>query len=198
MLWTGESGKVKLRELGPDEAELLRDFVYEAIFIPEGMEPPGREIIERPELRVYYEDFGAGKADCCIVAEDGGKAVGAVWARIMEDYGHVDPETPSIAISLYREYRGQGTGTRLLNGILSCSGKKGMSGFPLRCRRQIMPSGCMKKPGLPSRGKTRRNTSWCGICGEKFRSKTGDRLSYRITGGWINQPPVLYRERFSA
>ena len=24
----------------------------------------------------------------------------------------------------------------------------------------------MKKPGLPSWGKTRRNTSWCGICGE--------------------------------
>ena len=125
MLWAGVSDQVKLRELRPDETELLRNFVYEAIFIPEGMEPPGREIVEQPELRVYYEDFGAGEADCCIVAEDGGKAVGAVWARIMEDYGHVDPETPSLAISLYREYRGMGTGTRLLNGILALLRKKG-------------------------------------------------------------------------
>ena len=36
----------------------------------------------------------------------------------MNDYGHVDDETPSLAISLIREYRGQGTGTRLMHEIL--------------------------------------------------------------------------------
>ncbi len=152
MLWTGESGKLKLRELGPDEAELLRDFVYEAIFIPEGMEPPGREIIERPELRVYYENFGAGEADCCIVAEDGGKAVGAVWARIMEDYGHVDPETPSIAISLYREYRGQGTGTRLLNGILVMLREKGYERVSLAVQKANYAVRMYEKAGFAITG----------------------------------------------
>lgn len=33
--------------------------------------------------------------------------IGAVWTRIMDDYGHVDDDTPSFAISLYKEYRGQ-------------------------------------------------------------------------------------------
>lgn len=47
-----------------------------------------------------------------------GKQVGAVWTRIMNDYGHVDDETPSFAISLYKEYRGQGIGSQLMVKML--------------------------------------------------------------------------------
>ena len=116
---------MKIRELKSDETHLLRDFLYEAIFIPEGMEPPERGIIERPELKIYYEDFGTGRADNCIVADDGGRMVGAVWTRIMKDYGHVDDETPSFAISLFKEYRGQGIGTRLMKDMLVLLKEKG-------------------------------------------------------------------------
>ena len=77
-----------LRELKETETELLQDFLYEAIFITEGIEPPPREIIEQPELRIYYDDFGTGSTDHCIVAEDEGRVIGAVWTRIMNDYGH--------------------------------------------------------------------------------------------------------------
>ena len=63
-----------------------------------------------------------------IVADDNGKVVGAVWTRIMNDYGHVDDETPSFAISLYKEYRGRGIGTELMRRMLdllkSCGYKK--------------------------------------------------------------------------
>ena len=116
---------MNLRELRSDETELLKDFLYEAIFIPEGVEPPAREIIEQPELKIYYEDFGSGRADHCIVADNGGRVVGAVWTRIMNDYGHVDDETPSFAISLYKEYRGQGIGTRLMKEMLALLKDKG-------------------------------------------------------------------------
>ena len=101
-----------------NEIDLLRDFLYEAIFIPEGVDPPPRDIIDQPELRLYYEGFGNSKADNAIVAEDDGKVVGAVWTRIMNDYGHVDDDTPSFAISLYKEYRGQGIGTDLMKEML--------------------------------------------------------------------------------
>lgn len=114
-----------IRELRKDETEILRDFLYEAIFIPEGVEPPDRSIVELPELRMYYEDFGSGRADCCMVVEDNGRVVGAAWTRIMNDYGHVDDETPSFAISLYREYRGQGIGTKLMQGMLELLKDKG-------------------------------------------------------------------------
>ena len=91
-----------IRELKADETELLKGFLYEAIFIPEGVEPPDKSIIYQPELSLYYEDFGSGSADNCLVAETDGKVVGAVWTRIMNDYGHVADDTPSFAISLYR------------------------------------------------------------------------------------------------
>lgn len=114
-----------LRELNENETELLKDFLYEAIFIPEGVMPPSRDIIEQPELKIYYEGFGTGSADHCIVAEDAGRVIGAVWTRIMNDYGHVDDDTPSFAISLYKEYRGRGTGTKLMKEMLALLKAKG-------------------------------------------------------------------------
>ncbi len=108
-----------IRQLHPTETHLLQDFLYEAIFIPEGVTPPPREIVEQPELRVYTDDFGTRRGDNCFVAEVGGRVVGAVWTRIMNDYGHVDDETPSFAISLYREYRGHGIGTQMMRTMLT-------------------------------------------------------------------------------
>ncbi len=109
---------MEIQTLKDDETGLLKDFLYEAIFIPEGVEPPDRSIINQPELALYYEGFGNGPADNCLVAEIDGKAVGAVWTRIMNDYGHVDDDTPSLAISLYREYRGKGIGTAMMQRML--------------------------------------------------------------------------------
>ena len=109
----------KIREILEHEYPLLNDFLYEAIFIPEGVEPPPKTIITSPELQVYVERFGESKDDKALVAEIGGKIVGAVWVRIMNDYGHIDEEIPSLAISLYKEYRGFGIGTALMKEILT-------------------------------------------------------------------------------
>lgn len=109
---------LKIRKLRADETELLKDFLYEAIFIPEGIEAPDRSIINQPELSLYYEDYGSGSADHCLVAEIDGRVVGAVWTRIMNDYGHLDDDTPSFAISLYKEHRGKGIGTEMMRKML--------------------------------------------------------------------------------
>lgn len=114
-----------IRELESSEFKLLKDFLYEAIFIPEGVEPPAKEIVERPELRIYYEYFGSGSADHCLAAEVDGRVVGAVWTRIINDYGHVDDETPSFAISLYEDYRGRGIGTQLMVEMLELLKQRG-------------------------------------------------------------------------
>ena len=116
---------MKIRKLRDDETELLKDFLYEAIYIPAGMQPPERSIIELPELVIYYENFGNGPADNCLVAEVDDKVVGAVWTRIMNDYGHVDDDTPSFAISLYKEYRKKGIGTELMHRMLELLKEQG-------------------------------------------------------------------------
>lgn len=88
------------------------------------MEKPPKAIIEQSELQVYIADFGK-EDDWCLVAEVKGKIVGAVWGRIMNDYGHIDDETPSLAISLYGEYRHLGIGTALMKAILHLLKEKG-------------------------------------------------------------------------
>ncbi len=100
------------------EYYLLNDFLYNAIFIPQGATPPQRSIIDNAELQVYVKDFGKQKDDMALAAEVNGKIIGAVWTRIMDDYGHIDNDTPSLAISLYGKYRGYGIGTDLMRNML--------------------------------------------------------------------------------
>ena len=113
-----------IREIRKNEYPILSEFLYEAIFIPEGMDKPPKSIIKQPELQVYIEDFGK-EDDWCFVAEIKEKIVGAVWVRIMNDYGHIDDETPSFAISLYEEYRNLGIGTALMGVMLQFLREKG-------------------------------------------------------------------------
>ncbi len=108
-----------IRKIQKQEYPLLDNFLYEAIFVPEDIEPPPKTIITAPELQVYIEHFGESKDDLGLVVEVDCKVVGAVWVRIMNDYGHIDDKTPSLAISLYKEYRGFGIGTVMMNEILA-------------------------------------------------------------------------------
>lgn len=110
--------KIIIREIEKSEYYLLVDFLYEAIFVPDGVEAPAKSIINSPELQVYIECFGMLKDDKCLVAEVDGSIVGAIWSRIMIDYGHIDDTTPSLAISLYKAYRGLGIGKKLIKEML--------------------------------------------------------------------------------
>ena len=79
-----------IREMRSEEYCLLSDFLYEAIYIPEGIEPPPKSVIECPELQEYIVEFGNRKHDKALVAEMQGNVIGAIWVRIMNDYGHID------------------------------------------------------------------------------------------------------------
>ena len=109
---------IQIRKIHPDEYGLLREFLYQTIYLPEGVVPPPRSVVDLPELQVYIAGFGTHSGDDCLVAEAEGTVVGAAWSRIMEDYGHIDSSTPSLAISMLPGYRGLGIGTQLLNGLL--------------------------------------------------------------------------------
>lgn len=116
-----------IRKIEENEIGILNDFLYEAIFIPEGVQPLPKDIIKQPELQVYVSEFGTRIGDYGLVAEVNNQIIGAVWVRIMNDYGHIDNQTPSFAISLYKEYRGYGIGTDLMKrmlGLLKQNGYK--------------------------------------------------------------------------
>lgn len=136
-----------IREIKPNEYQVLEDFLYEAIFVPEGVEPPSKSITKQPELQIYYRDFGK-RDDNGLVAEVDGKIIGAVWTRIMNDYGHIDKETPSFAISLYKEYRGLGIGTEMMKQMLACLKKKGYQKASLSVQKANDAVGLYKKVGF--------------------------------------------------
>ena len=137
-----------IREIAESEYGVLEDFLYEAIFIPEGVSAPPREIIYKPELQVYIEQFGKKTGDLALIAEAGSKIVGAVWVRIMNDYGHIDDNTPSFAISLYNEYRNKGIGTALMESMLIKLKKAGYKQASLAVQKENYAVRMYKKVGF--------------------------------------------------
>ncbi len=139
---------LNIRELKENEYKILDNFLYEAIFIPKGTKKPPREIINNEKLQVYVKDFGNYKDDNCIVAELNNKIVGACWTRIMNDYGHIDDNTPSFAISLYKEYRGKGIGTKLMETMLKLLREKGYQKTSLSVQKNNYAVKMYKKLGF--------------------------------------------------
>ena len=137
----------RIREIRENEYYVLSEFLYEAIFIPVGMEKPPKAIIEQPELQVYIADFGKSD-DWCLVAEVKEKIVGAVWVRVMDDYGHIDDETPSFAMSLYEEYRNMGIGTALMRNMLEFLKNKGYKQTSLSVQKANYAARMYQKVGF--------------------------------------------------
>ena len=107
-----------IRPMKENEYPLLEDFLYEAVFQKEGRKKAPRSIIRSPALYVYIEGFGTRKGDLCFCIEKDGNVVGAAWTRLMHGFGHVDDETPELAVSLYTTSRGRGLDTALIRRML--------------------------------------------------------------------------------
>ena len=137
-----------IRQILQDETPLLNHFLYEAIFIPEGVAAPPQSIIENDDLQVYVRNFGHEPDDKCLVAECDGRIVGAVWTRIMHDYGHISDDTPSLAISLYKEYRNKGIGTELLERMIALLQNDGYSQVSLSVQKANYAVGMYQKAGF--------------------------------------------------
>lgn len=74
--------------------------------------------------------------------------IGSVWTRIMDDYGHMDDETPSCAVSLYKEYRGQGIGSQLMMKMLDLLRQQGYRKVSLSVQKANYAVKMYKKAGF--------------------------------------------------
>lgn len=123
-------GEIVIRPMKQEEYPLLAEFLYDAIFQPDSGNLLPREVINQPDLAVYIQDFGQNN-DFCLVAESGGRILGAVWTRILADgvkgYGNIDETTPEFAISVKKEFRRQGIGALLMQEMIVLLKKMGFS-----------------------------------------------------------------------
>jgi ribosomal protein S18 acetylase RimI-like enzyme len=111
-----------IRPLKKNEYHILEQMLYEAIYQPDEDNLIPREVIEQPEIRTYIDNFGEKQGDYCLVAKVDGIIVGAVWTRILagdiKGFGFIDSETPEFAISLFKDYRNNGIGTKLMRTMI--------------------------------------------------------------------------------
>lgn len=97
---------------------------------------------------MYIKDFGQQPDDWALAAEVDGQLVGAVWVRIMKDYGYYDDQTPSLSISFLPEFRGQGLWPAVDDGHAGLAqGQRLPKCLPFRFQRQSCPS-LLSKTGL--------------------------------------------------
>jgi [ribosomal protein S18]-alanine N-acetyltransferase len=103
-------------------AEMLYEVVY---WRDDGAEerPPLDELLERPELRRYVDNWGR-IGDGAIVALDRlNEPIGAVWYRLFSatepGFGFVAADVPELAMAVYPECRGQRVGSLLLGTLVS-------------------------------------------------------------------------------
>jgi len=114
---TAHKINAKVRVMRESDYDCLPEFLYQAIYMPEGEERPPRSIIDDPEIFIYIKDFGMQPGDLGMVAEQNGKVVGAAWTRIIPAYGHIGDEIPELAISVLPEFRAYGTGVKLMKKL---------------------------------------------------------------------------------
>ena len=152
-----------LRTLEPDEYSLLPDFLLEAIYIPVGQERPPASFANTPEMQVYLRDFGREKDDWALAAEVDGRIVGIIWARIMDDYGHLDDATPSLAMSVLPGYRRQGIGSSLLAAMLELLRSNGYARTSLSVQKANTPA-CRLYEKIGFRPEVDRADEWIMTC----------------------------------
>lgn len=151
-----------IRTMKKQEFPLLEDFLYEAIFIPEGMEVPPKSVISLPELQTYIKDFGLLKDDFALVAEIEKQIVGAVWVRIINDYGHIDSSTPSLAIFLYKDYRKHGIGIAMMKEMLNLLRNHGYKSVSLSVQKANYAAKMYQKLGFKIVNENK--DEWIMIC----------------------------------
>ena len=120
---------VSIRPLTRKDQPFLWSMLYQALHVPQGGDPPSPEIMKRPELRRYVQEWGQPE-DMGFVATDEAlqRVVGAAWIRLLagenRGYGHVDDSTPELSMAVLPAYRGRGLGTLLLTNLMLAAGLK--------------------------------------------------------------------------
>lgn len=136
-----------IREIKLTEYSFLKEMLYQAIFVADEKVVLPREIIEQPDLKKYFQDFGQN-GDFCLVAEKQEKLIGAIWIRFIKAYGFVDNETPELSMAVLKKHRGNGIGEKLLTAMIYRLKDKHLKRVSLSVDRDNFAYGFYKKHGF--------------------------------------------------
>jgi ribosomal protein S18 acetylase RimI-like enzyme len=113
-----------VRPLESRDQALLWDLLHVALWDPPpaGLRP--REVLERPDVRIYAESWGRA-GDVGVLGETAQSApIGACWMRLIDGgrgLGYVDDETPQLGIAVLPSFQRRGHGEQLMRAALAAA-----------------------------------------------------------------------------
>ncbi len=117
--------QIEVRPLTQETAFYLWEMLYYAIHVPEGAEPPPRNIVHSPDLAHYAANWGQPGDLGYLAADVQGQPLGAAWLRLLtgadRGFGYVDDATPEVSVAVVPGCRSLGIGTRLLTVLLDAA-----------------------------------------------------------------------------
>lgn len=124
-----------IRPIQDSDTSFLWEMLYQAIYVPDGVAPVSRDILNHPDIAKYLLNWGS-KGDIGFVAVDSdNNSIEAVWIRLFNEtnkgYDYVDDNTPELSIAVHRDYRGKGVGSILLIEIIRESKRDGYKAISL-------------------------------------------------------------------
>ena len=120
-----------LRDATPGDLDFLRRMTYEAAFWRgDGPRPDMERALADDAIAGYVPRFGA-PGDIAVLAERGGRPVGAAWCRCFPaerpGYGFVAADVPEVAVAVEAPSRRRGVATALLQALMARAAARGFT-----------------------------------------------------------------------
>jgi GNAT superfamily N-acetyltransferase len=104
-----------IRPLTLQDEPILWEILYHGLSSGAEREPPPREMVRRPEISRYVEDWGRAGDSGFVAHDKNGMLLGAVWLRRPADKSNASPE---LALAVKPEHRRHGIGAALLTQLV--------------------------------------------------------------------------------
>jgi ribosomal protein S18 acetylase RimI-like enzyme len=120
---------VTMRPLASSDQDFLWEALYEALWDPPDAPRRPREVMERPYIRIYAENWGSQSDDLGFVAVDEtGTPIGAIWSRLLsppnQGGAFFNASTPQVGIAVFPAWQERRIGSQLMEHYLSAARKR--------------------------------------------------------------------------
>lgn len=121
----GRALRLAIRPITPADQATLWDILHEALWDPPPAPKRPREVLTRPGIAAYVENWGEKPEDLGFLALVEKTIAGGIWSRLLRPPlaggAFYDEETPQIGIAVFPPFQGHGLGTALFEAYLSAS-----------------------------------------------------------------------------
>jgi ribosomal protein S18 acetylase RimI-like enzyme len=109
-----------IRPMTAADQNLLWDIFHVALWDPPPAPLRPREVLDRPDVRIYAENWGR-EDDLGLIGELDGAPVGGAWVRRLiggKGLAYIDDDTPQLGIGLFPDFQRRGFGSILFGELL--------------------------------------------------------------------------------